>query len=364
VASQFNHPWIPADRIDDVIQLEPALLVIALALGAWLFHKIFLRKASESRRKSISRQTLRLFGYSALFAGIFGGYWFLHSREHSPELVVRFLPYIGLGVIVLGGVIFVRSTALLLLEYLFFRSPHAGVPIVVVNTFSLILYAVVFGGISKTLFNLQVSSVLATSAIFSILLGLALQDTLGNLFSGIALQMDKPFDLGDWVEITANSQKWSGKVHEISWRATSIIGLTDELISIPNRVISQGLVANFSMMGRPILRRYIIKVPYGTSIERAKQCLIRAAYSVPKILKYPEPILHLDETSEHWIPIKLLYYIENYGDQWEILDQVMTRSIEQLQNAGIEIAPMRLKIEQDLADLSGVQPPAPPSGSS
>lgn len=65
---------------------------------------------------------------------------------------------------------------------------------------------------------------------FSLILGLALQDTLGNLFAGVALQLDKPYEIGDWIEISPRAQVWVGQVEEISWRATTMIGLFDELL--------------------------------------------------------------------------------------------------------------------------------------
>ena len=72
-----------------------------------------------------------------------------------------------------------------------------------------------------------------------------MQDTLGNLFAGVALQFDKPYEIGDWIEIHNSGQKWVGQIYEITWRATLLIGFVEEFITVPNRVMGQSEISNF-----------------------------------------------------------------------------------------------------------------------
>lgn len=339
------------DRIVDLIQLEPAIITIGMCLLAWAFYEIFLRKVSHERRISLQKQYRNLSAHIVVFLAAFGGYLLIARMHEAPPVAIRIMPYLGLLTLIWGALVFVKASRLLLLQYLFFSHSTEGVPIVLVNTFTLCLIVIVYGWILKLVFNLQVAPLLAGSAIFSILLGLALQDTLGNLFSGIALQFDKAYDIGDWIEVStaptaAHAAKWIGKVYEISWRGTTLIGLSDEMIIIPNRVISQAQVANYSSPGRPILRRCVFRISHHSSIAKTREALVQAALAVPQVCRYPAPFTLVDETTESWVPIKLLYFVEDYGLQWTALDQVVAGALERLKSEGVEIAAQRFELTE------------------
>src|SRR6185503_4144042 len=84
--------------------------------------------------------------------------------------------------------------------------------------------------------------VLATTAVGALILGLALQDTLGNLFAGLAIQVEKPFRVGHWVTIGGKD----GLVSEITWRATKIRTKTGNFVVVPNSVLSRDTITNYS----------------------------------------------------------------------------------------------------------------------
>ena len=153
-----------------------------------------------------------------------------------------------------------------------------GVPVLLVNLFTLVLTTSLFAWLASEIFNLRIMPLVATSAAISLVVGLAIQDTLGNLFAGVALQFDKPYEIGDWVEIeSANgSHKWTGQIREISWRATVLTGFMNETVTIPNRVVSQSQIANFSNKGHPAIRRQIYRIPHGASDEKVRNALIRS----------------------------------------------------------------------------------------
>jgi small-conductance mechanosensitive channel len=205
---------------------------------------------------------------------------------------------------------------------------------------------VIGGLIVSEIFQIRLAPLLATSAIFSIVLGLALQDTLGNLFAAIALQLDKPYEIGDWIEVQSGTQKWIGQVYEISWRATVLIGLSDESLTIPNRVMAQAEVSNFSHKARPLVRSQSFRIPFGTPIPLVKETLARAGAGVPAIRKNPAPFALVSETTESWITVKLVYFIDDYGSQWAIADQVLTHATRALAEARIELAGPRLQVHR------------------
>ena len=79
-------------------------------------------------------------------------------------------------------------------------------------------------------------------AVRAVVLGFALQDTLGNLFAGLAIQIEKPFRVGHWVRIA----DIDGQVSEVTWRATKVRTKTGNFVIVPNRKLSDDLIINYS----------------------------------------------------------------------------------------------------------------------
>jgi small-conductance mechanosensitive channel len=220
-------------------------------------------------------------------------------------------------------------------------------PVLLVNLFTLLLSIILAAWIGAEIFNIRLTPLLATSAIFSLVLGLAMQDTLGNLFAGVALQFDKPYEIGDWIEIQTNGHKWTGQVYEISWRATVLISFTEEAITVPNRVVAQAQVSNFSTKYRPIIRSQTFRLPFGVDIDQVKYILIQVAASTSEIRKTPAPKVYVSETTESWLGFRLIYFIDNYGSQFFIADKILSQGIAQLEKAGFQLASHRITLQQN-----------------
>ncbi|MBC7692158.1 MAG: mechanosensitive ion channel family protein [Methylotenera sp.] len=342
--SHLSQPWIPLSRIESLIQLEPALAVLGLALGAWLIYKIFLRDISVERHTNLKNLFSNLLMHMGLWIVLFITYGLLQKGIVIGSTLERFSSYLGLVTLISGAVVFVKTCRILLFEYLFLGHMNVGVPVLLVNLFTLLISICMTGWIATEVFNVRLAPLLATSAIFSLVLGLALQDTLGNLFAGVALQLDKPYEIGDWIEIKSGPEKRVGQVYEISWRATLLIGLSEEALTIPNRMMAQAEVSNFSKKQGAILRSQIFKVPYGVSIPEVKNILTTAATKVLQVRKEPAPVALVSETSEAGMSFKVVYSITEFGSQFMIANGVITACVEALENAGIRLAPQRVQI--------------------
>ena len=105
---------------------------------------------------------------------------------------------------------------------------------------SLIAHVVALFALAATLFLQE--RVLATTAVGAVILGFALQDTLGNLFAGLAIQIEKPFRVGHWVTIGGQN----GLVSEITWRATKIRTKGGNFVIVPNSVLARESITNYS----------------------------------------------------------------------------------------------------------------------
>lgn len=106
---------------------------------------------------------------------------------------------------------------------------------------SVLIYVVALVGIMETVFRQPISTVLATSGVLAIILGLALQNTLADVFSGLAINVERSFRAGDWISFSDHVE---GQVIEVNWRATRIKTAANELVVIPNSVVAKGTITN------------------------------------------------------------------------------------------------------------------------
>ncbi|MBL7715578.1 MAG: mechanosensitive ion channel family protein [Bdellovibrionales bacterium] len=338
-------PWIPLEKIDGLIHLEPALAIAGLAVTAFLIYLVFLRNVSEDRHRNIKRLFINLLGYLVLATTLFLTYLAIRRLGgEDTDTAPRIAGYVGFATIVMGAVVFVRTARILVFEYLFIGSMKTGVPVLLVNISSLLLSILIGGWILSDVFSIRLAPLLATSAIFSLILGLALQDTLGNLFAGIALQLDKPYEIGHWIEVSQGTTKWVGRVEEISWRATVLVGLSDEILSIPNRMVAQGEVTNYSVGANPPLRALTFRIPHGANDSKVRDALIQSCQAAPGVLQDPKPFVLLSDTHESWLPYKLIYAVEDFGRQTVIANSILQDAIQKLEKNGIPLAGPRLDI--------------------
>lgn len=352
--------FIQTQTLYAMLELEPFFILGALLFLTWFFYRFFLREVSEERHRKIKSHFKLLAKQFIIFTLFFFIFYGLHQSQSEIGVLIRLTPYAGLIAFIWGSIIFVKTCRLLVLQYLFMGSMQAGVPLLLVNIFSLALSLLILFWSVARIFGLQLGPMLATSAAFSIILGLALQDTLGNVFAGVSLQLDKSFEIGNWLEVINGSQKIVGQVKEITWRSTVLGGFSDELITLPNRFMAQAQISNYSPPENPIVRSQIFRVDYQTNPQQVIELLEKMIATVPEVRKQPSPFAFINEINENWISIKIIYFIDSYGAQFVIGDKILRKGLEALSQVGVKLASNRLDVHIG-APLEG-RPQSPLSG--
>ena len=203
----------------------------------------------------------------------------------------------------------------------------------VVGVFAII--AVVLGG----------DKLLTTSAVGGLIIGLALQDTLGNLFSGLALQIEKPFFVGDWVRLG----HVEGCVKEITWRATKIRTKAGHFCFIPNTLISKDTLVNFTHP-TPFLRiEKKIGFGYEAHPNHVKRVVLEAMADVPEILREPRSDVLLEAYNDFSIDYRCRFWIKEFEFLEPIVDKFMTLLYYRLEREGLKIPfPIRdVRVKQE-----------------
>jgi small-conductance mechanosensitive channel/CRP-like cAMP-binding protein len=192
----------------------------------------------------------------------------------------------------------------------------------------LILFLVVSG-----VFKLDLTTILVSSAVFSAVIGLALQDILGNVISGVALHIERPFQVGDWVEVADQR----GEVVEMSWRATRIRTLENNYVVIPNSNIAKERITNYKAPS-PVLAQYLrVGTSYEAPPHKVKRAILEIAAQTSGVLKEPPPQVRTIDYGDFAIEYELKFWIDEYERHPSIQDDLKSRIWYQFKRVGIEI---------------------------
>jgi small-conductance mechanosensitive channel/CRP-like cAMP-binding protein len=195
-----------------------------------------------------------------------------------------------------------------------------------------LLVLVLFVIISKV-FQAKLSTLLVSSAVVSAVIGLALQDALGNVVAGVALHVGKPFKVGDWVSVSDQV----GTVIQTSWRATTIRTLEGDYVVLPNGNIARDKIINYSDPNPRHAEFAMVGARYEHPPNVVKEAMIQAAQSSEGVLPEPHPRVWVMEYGDFSIQYKMKYWIENYPLHPDIRDRVMSNIWYQFRRRSIGI---------------------------
>ena len=216
--------------------------------------------------------------------------------------------------------------ALSLLNVMLFEQAQAGtwrsrVPKLLIDLARLFL--ILLGGaiVLATVWNADLAGLVTALGVSSIVIGLALQDTLGSIMSGIALLFERPFSVGDWLYVGGVV----GQVIDINWRAIRLQTLEREMVIIPHKVISGETIRNFNQPLQLHAERIRLGFSYNDPPNLARQVLKSTALETRGILTDPEPQIFTVSYDDFAVTYEVKFFIRDYGELEEIRDRFMTR---------------------------------------
>jgi small-conductance mechanosensitive channel/CRP-like cAMP-binding protein len=234
-----------------------------------------------------------------------------------------------------------RVSFLLIVDWLFGKVLRKRLP----KIFRDIFQAVVFLAMAMLALHelgFELSSLLTTSAILTAVLGLSLQETLSNVFAGLAVQAERPFEVGDWVQFGEN-QTLIGQVVEINWRATKLRTHARNETIVPNGIIARSTIQNFGRP-EPVTRSTVgFLAPYEVTPNEVERALEGCLGQFPGVSETPAPQLWTEGFADSGVSYQLVYFITDYGSRKSIESRVRNRIWYALERAGISIpyAPIR-----------------------
>lgn len=187
----------------------------------------------------------------------------------------------------------------------------------------LALFFLVFIGLSLLLsrFGLNTNSLTITLGIMGLALSLAARDTISDAISGFLILADRPFRVGDAIEIE-NISDW-GDVIEIGLRTTRIHTIDNRLVIIPNSIIGKNLVINYTYPDRRYRLETRFPVAYETDIKAARELIIETIRGVEGVLPDESVKVLCHEMDESALVLRAWWWIANYNDTAFVRDRVI-----------------------------------------
>jgi small-conductance mechanosensitive channel/CRP-like cAMP-binding protein len=312
----------------------PGSMILGLAL---LVPTIALRMSSANRhvRGRLTVSAVAFAAYSLIAAALA---WVRLSADLRAGLELLLPLLVAFGLIT-------AAVALLVNPWRADRLPERF-PNIVQDTMVIGLFAIVATVILQ-------DRIFATTAVGAVVIGFALQDTLGNLFAGLAIQIEKPFRVGHWVRIA----QVDGLVSEITWRATKVRTKAGNFVIVPNSTLSKDAITNYS---EPTLETRIeveVGATYDAAPNYVKTTILDALRDEPLILATRAPEVLLLDFGASAIVYKIRVWSTDFSADERVRDRVRSAVFYAFRRKGIAIPyPIQVQLSGDPAPSTSLDP--------
>jgi small-conductance mechanosensitive channel len=202
------------------------------------------------------------------------------------------------------------------------------------NIVSVLIIFFGFLAILRGIWDLNVTPLFASAGLAGLALAFAAQDSISQLFGGVSLYFDQPFKIGDRIEIDGGE---IGIVQDIGVRSTRLINMYNNMIVIPNSIIANSRIVNYTSPEPTMMVKIPIGVTYGSDVEKVKKVLCEIARSIDLVMDTPAPYARFENHSDFSLDFALIVWIKYPGEKFIVIDKVNTLINKKFKEEGIEI---------------------------
>jgi small-conductance mechanosensitive channel/CRP-like cAMP-binding protein len=339
------------------------LLAMALALVIYVLLRFIVNRTLVVRGKAVGPFLARLILPAVLILAtlVFKLGIVRRSFSFSP----KFYLFIDAALVFFLAFFFIRLTNAAVLGWYARRRAVFPLPKVLQGFILAVIYLAILFTVLRQVLGINITPFLATSAILTMILGLALQGVLSNILAGMSLHFTKSFSRGDWVKV----RDIEGVVMDTNWRETRILDRSSNIIVIPNNVISAEPVTNFHMPDAKTALVFPVRAAYGAPPALVQEALLETARDVPEVLSTPSPLAYIMGYDDYGISYELKFWVTDFARKDPILTKVGRLIWYKFQRRGIEIP---VPVSERVADLvraikkegPAIKPESPETGNS
>lgn len=306
------------------------LFLYRRASVAYLWRSLHLIEDLVLEKQFLSKidVPLKLLFLTLLFTPLIG-YLPANFGAFFNQLALFLIPFLAIHVVIQGF-------DLIVFRWYFDKHKEANVPAVFRVIVITMLYLIVLLVLLQSVYRLNILPVIATSTVMTAVLGLAMQDTLKNLFAGLTISLEKRFMQGDWIALKLDSAViTTGEISEIGWRTIRLRTLDDNYTVVPNATFTSANITNFSRPVPGVVRNVEFPIPPTASIAKVSNMILSVVSKVEGVLATPPPVVTPLSVKLDQVILRLRFWINSFPEGDAITGAVIEQCFTQLQNENL-----------------------------
>lgn len=331
--------------IESLIQNEYFLFVLIL-ISSLILSKvvhfilaIYLKAFAIRTKTDIDDIILKIITKPLCIFIVFAGFYFaLKSLSVLEKYSTMINGMFFVGTVLLLALMVSRIFGVLIGQWLRVQKKYEKMPKLMGNVVAVVIYLMAFLMIMDH-FEIEITPLFAAFGLGGLVVALALQNTLSNLFAGLHIISDQPINVGDYIEIEGGI---SGYVEDIGWRSTRVRTLPNTLVIVPNAKLAESIIVNNSL---PVLEMAAVVqcgVAYGSDLEKVERVTIDVAKHVQETvsgaIKTFEPFIRYHTFGDSNINFSVILRVEEPVAKYVVMHEFIKALKERYDKEGIEIS--------------------------
>lgn len=222
----------------------------------------------------------------------------------------------------------------LLLNPLIRRRSGSPAPKILANSVGAAVFVLALFGIVRYVFDRPVTGLVATSGVVTIIIGFAIREMIADFFSGIAMNTERPYRIGDYVELEPGLV---GRVTELNWRSTRLTTQSGKMVIVPNSNLASRQFVNYSLPTAEYRESMQLVLNFTTDPRRAENILLAALLATRGLAENAPHSVRIKDFSERGVIYELRFFLKSYADRANMRHEVARHVLHHLQQAGIPI---------------------------
>lgn len=198
-----------------------------------------------------------------------------------------------------------------------------------------VIYLGVVLSVIRFVFGMPIGSLVATSGVVAIIVGLALQNTLGDVFSGIALTLGKAYSIGDWVQLSDGTE---GRVTETNWRSTNLLTGAHNVVVLPNSILAKQGVTNLSRPDETHQIALSVRIAATQRPRFVEEVMWSVLQASTRIVKTPPPVVALKTIDAIAIEAELQFRVDSLAIGTSAKNEIIDLLHDQCKARGLSLA--------------------------
>lgn len=282
---------------------------------------------------------------------------FILKKVVGPEAqtFIKAIELVGASLLwLIGAWLLKRGLEFFLWTTAFKKATGSESPLLIRSLVAALIYFFAFYGIWTSVFHRPVTGLLVSTGIVAAALGLALQSVLSDFFSGLAITLENPYRVGDWIELKDGTV---GKVMDITWRSTRLLSWNNSIYVVPNNVAASSVIHNYNLPDKSYALWIYVSIDSDIPYDIVQQLLLEAALTCKSVLRHPAPVVRISDATTQPFKYMIYVYFEDFHSRWAGRSELFSNIQSCLSRAGISPTAAKYEIATREARIAEVHEP-------